>query len=173
MSFEGYEQLLCGNGHYSTLDVYSMPDDESWACPECGAKLAWRHTVDQTNGYDENLVVKLEEERPAQSCMCDCGNSHESSPAVYKIPGRNPLVPKGGRGTMGSRVPESVPDEMEIIVRPGNIIKPGIGIIFYAPPWKVGAETEESRALPDGRVAMRLKVSWIKMETAKNGETRG
>jgi len=56
MSFEGYYQILCKNGHYHTVDVhasdwfYGYEDD--WEC-HCGAKKAHENTVDQTNGCDE------------------------------------------------------------------------------------------------------------------------
>ena len=48
MSFEGFDEYLCANGHYLSADVR----DAAPACP-CGAPLSWHHLVDQTNGYDE------------------------------------------------------------------------------------------------------------------------
>ena len=50
MSFEGYHEKLCRNGHYWTADVYV----DRPACPRCGEPAAWEHTVDQTNGQIED-----------------------------------------------------------------------------------------------------------------------
>lgn len=52
MSFEGYREFICSGGHYWTRDVY---DDSPKACPRCGKPVAHAHTVDETNGHDENL----------------------------------------------------------------------------------------------------------------------
>jgi hypothetical protein len=52
MSYEGYKEQLCTNGHYSAQDVYA---DQPEACPHCGAPFEFVHGVDQTNGYDEEL----------------------------------------------------------------------------------------------------------------------
>lgn len=48
MSYEGIEEFLCVNGHYSTSGCY---DSHNW-CPHCGADLLHRHPVDMTNGMD-------------------------------------------------------------------------------------------------------------------------
>ena len=75
MSFEGYNQILCENGHLYEYDVYDShnpltwdtwehgsPDGmKRWRCPHCGAHMTWWNQVDETNGlgvYDEhgNLV---------------------------------------------------------------------------------------------------------------------
>ena len=42
MSYEGYVRILCTKGHLSEEDVYIFTDDNSWRCPICGEKLAWR-----------------------------------------------------------------------------------------------------------------------------------
>ncbi len=57
MSYEGYEQLLCENGHYLTEDCYEFDssDTEEWRCPVCQAKLAWWNSVDITNGSYEDI----------------------------------------------------------------------------------------------------------------------
>ena len=53
MSYEGYDQVLCENGHYHTYDCYDFWEAEGWNCPTCGAKAAWSNMVDVTNGsYD-------------------------------------------------------------------------------------------------------------------------
>jgi len=70
MSFEGYDQILCENGHYHTHDCYNYTDFNAWTC-FCGAKCAWYNTVDETNGtHDPDTgeriddYVELEEVEP-------------------------------------------------------------------------------------------------------------
>ena len=73
MSFEGYYQILCRNGHESSADCYENPyfgeeiTDEfgtryPWAC-WCGAKAAWWNLVDETNGsYCDDCNSECEED---------------------------------------------------------------------------------------------------------------
>lgn len=49
MSFEGYYQRLCKQGHYSEFDVYSEQED---TCYLCGDVFVWENLVDETNGID-------------------------------------------------------------------------------------------------------------------------
>lgn len=61
MSFEGYYQILCKNGHKHSCDCYEhiiftkdqccYAGEEVWTC-SCGAHAAWWNLVDQTNGSD-------------------------------------------------------------------------------------------------------------------------
>ena len=51
MSYEGYREYLCRKGHYSTSDAY---EDDPTKCERCGADIDWRHSVDQTNGVEED-----------------------------------------------------------------------------------------------------------------------
>jgi len=105
MSFEGYYQILCLNGHHVAEDAYSYLGD-SWACPTCGAKAAWENLVDVTNGsYDDNGVrvdgfVELEVMEEGCACTCEkCGNVHYTSPIRYRVPeekGRK--IPLAGAG---------------------------------------------------------------------------
>lgn len=104
MSFEGFTQILCKNGHLDEVDVYgSIP--ENWQCPFCGAELAWHNTVNQTNcccyigdfkrncpdypacdGFGINYV-KLEMLQPEVYETCDkCGHSKCTQEKTYKIP---------------------------------------------------------------------------------------
>lgn len=64
MSYEGYVQKICGNGHYFRVDAY---DDCSgpWAdgekpgadnCPVCGKEAVWRNSVDETNGENYGFI---------------------------------------------------------------------------------------------------------------------
>jgi transcription elongation factor Elf1 len=94
MSFEGYYQVVCKNGHYHTMDAYS-PDD-GMGCPFCGAPKAWENVVDETNGsFDDggNRIdgfVFLRAKRDAKTCICDkCGHEHEVEPAIFEIPDKS------------------------------------------------------------------------------------
>lgn len=49
MSYEGYTELLCDDGHYSAHDVYAV---EIPIVCRCGKPFAYTHGVDQTNGYE-------------------------------------------------------------------------------------------------------------------------
>lgn len=52
MSYEGFTQILCKNGHYFEKDAYFDWDGgehKTWKCPVCGVGLAWQNGVDQTN----------------------------------------------------------------------------------------------------------------------------
>jgi hypothetical protein len=62
MSYEGYEQVLCENGHYFTYDCYEWDFYgglcEDWRCPICGTEVGWCNSVDITNGsWDENTPM--------------------------------------------------------------------------------------------------------------------
>lgn len=54
MSYEGYEQHICANGHrYDGMwnPVAALRDQ----CP-CGAKSAWHNNVDQTRGEEYGYI---------------------------------------------------------------------------------------------------------------------
>lgn len=50
MSYEGYNEYLCENGHYNVVDCYY---DDIKIC-SCNSKMKYYHSVDITNGYEEN-----------------------------------------------------------------------------------------------------------------------
>jgi len=92
MSFEGYYQILCKNGHQATEDCY-MFESLEWQCSVCGKKAVWRNLVDLTNGsWDDNGdkidgYIELEIKEQPPECKCPtCGQKHESGPTIYKIP---------------------------------------------------------------------------------------
>jgi hypothetical protein len=93
MSYEGYVQHLCKNGHARNSDAYDSFEKEEYKCDACGAGLAWENHVDVTNGsfdMDGTRIdgfVELEVDKPAEVCTCDkCKNSHIIKEATYKIP---------------------------------------------------------------------------------------
>ena len=92
MSFEGYYQILCKNGHLYIQDVYEYEqDDEPWKCPDCGEGKAWIHTVDQTNGSDpqtgEGMPFKLKVKTPQQVKVCTkCSAATVLRSTTYEIP---------------------------------------------------------------------------------------
>lgn len=83
MSFEGYTQHICQNGHYG-LEPYDYAGDQpEWTCDECGAKSAWSNLVDDTNcdnlGYIEP-VVKVPQHNDENGNFV---------PATHEIPGKD------------------------------------------------------------------------------------
>jgi len=89
MSYEGYVQYLCKNGHNWEQDCY-VDDFEAGSdkCPHCQQKAVWRNDVDTTNGSFEggkridgyvDLEVKM-----ILRCT-KCGSRVET---IYKIPRR-------------------------------------------------------------------------------------
>lgn len=95
MSYEGYEQYLCTNGHYWTLDAitsrYGSYPKEMYQCTFCKAPAVWMNDVDQTNGCDDSHpeccdYVTLEVDMPVETHACSCGNVHAVKPPTYKIP---------------------------------------------------------------------------------------
>lgn len=98
MSYEGYEQLLCENGHLHMVDCWDSPDPKTWRCDSCGAKLAWWNAVDQTNGSYHTCsetgeevridgFVELEVDREVVSEECPlCGHEKVLEDIRYKTP---------------------------------------------------------------------------------------
>lgn len=86
MSFEGYIQRLCKNGHLEEIDVYDFESKDE-KCDECGEEWVWQNTVDQTNGGDVGRV-ELEIESPdVYETICEhCGAQRLVAEETYKIP---------------------------------------------------------------------------------------
>ena len=88
MSYEGYVEKLCKNGHVDSFDAYDEPDDK---CSTCDAPWAWTHRVDLTNGSDPNdpstimAPLEVDQESVWEECHC-CGNKKLISERTYKIP---------------------------------------------------------------------------------------
>jgi hypothetical protein len=58
MSFEGYYQLLCENGH-ETQGSQELTGSATW-CEQCRGKIVYHNLVDCTNNEDE-VMIKFEE----------------------------------------------------------------------------------------------------------------
>ena len=57
MSYEGYTEFLCKNGHHWEICVYDSEIDYP-PCYRCGKYPVWQHDVDETNGtVPAKLVV--------------------------------------------------------------------------------------------------------------------
>jgi transcription elongation factor Elf1 len=91
MSFEGYYQVICKNGHHSTEELDF--NERLWKCPFCNEGFAWTHIVDLTNGSWDNKnnridgYKKLKIKKSAKFCTCkDCGNKHIIEQEIYIIP---------------------------------------------------------------------------------------
>lgn len=71
MSYEGYSQFLCKNGHQWTRDCNAV--DEVNECLDCSEPPVWENMVDLTNGSfdgDERIdgYVELELLEPPKTC---------------------------------------------------------------------------------------------------------
>ena len=73
MSFEGYYQRLCKNGHSMDVDCYIESDKDR--CAVCGSGIAWHNLVDVTNGsYYENeridgyVELQIKSQRKCEHC---------------------------------------------------------------------------------------------------------
>ncbi len=97
MSFEGYMQYVCANGHLVECDVYMetvrhSPGEGVFhkTCLDCGAPIAWSNCVDETNMGDDDwedtrILLETDEDSPRNMPFqafkvptCACG-----TPAVY------------------------------------------------------------------------------------------
>ena len=90
MSFEGYYQAICSNGHRFNFGVtYDWDEIENEVCDDCGAHVAWWNLVDDTNCDDVGLIHEDEFEELTPKIMetCDkCNHTHRVKDATYKIP---------------------------------------------------------------------------------------
>jgi hypothetical protein len=88
MSFEGYYQALCKNGHKFNFNIsYDWDEEETARCPYCNEKVAWYNIVDDTNCDQAGHFDDFEILTPKVICTCDkCKHEHVSQVATYKIP---------------------------------------------------------------------------------------
>ena len=94
MSYEGYEQHICTNGHRFEVDAYDFEDDEPkcW----CQADSVFCNCVDDTNA--ENYGVILPEAwgtlelTPEAVQTCNLGYQHITEQATYRVPTKDELL---------------------------------------------------------------------------------
>jgi hypothetical protein len=77
MSFEGYYQKLCKNGHLCCPDVYCDVEE----CPTCNTPFVWTEIVDQTNDAGSPTELKVKEESV-------CAHCNTTLSTTYYIPGQ-------------------------------------------------------------------------------------
>lgn len=87
MSYEGFDQCICQNGHYFEHDCY----DQNGVCPHCHTPSAWSNGVDDTNGDDVGFIPYdvLKEKfllSATEGEKCNLGHWHVSKEATYRIP---------------------------------------------------------------------------------------
>lgn len=86
MSFEGYAQIICVNGHRYD-DAYR----DSRNCYVCGGEPAWVNVVDQTNNPGDGAVPDTEfahlQLTPEVVKTCgECGATRCVTEATYRVP---------------------------------------------------------------------------------------
>ena len=85
MSYEGRNQYICEQGHqYTCSESCGNVGDLCF----CGAKPAWCNPVDDTNCYEEGIILDFAslQIEPAEVKRCDLGHEHVIRPARYRIP---------------------------------------------------------------------------------------
>ena len=109
MSYEGYEQYLCSNGHLHEEDAHvTIWSDPLMVCSICHEPFVWKNSVDETNGsHDEETgeridgQVELEVLKEVKFCVCPiCKTMHALNMIRYKIP-----------TSTGHRIPSQPPKE--------------------------------------------------------------
>lgn len=95
MSYEGYSQFLCKNGHHWTRDCYELPqiyeEEVKQKCPKCGEEEVWENMVNETNGtYDDDGeridgYVELKIKSEISGRCSACGEKHVCE-VTYDIP---------------------------------------------------------------------------------------
>jgi hypothetical protein len=60
MSYEGYHEFLCVNGHRTHVDCN---ESDPKACERCGGSMAFWNSVDRTNGQDPDYPGSMPAEK--------------------------------------------------------------------------------------------------------------
>jgi len=66
MSYEGYSNFLCKNGHLWAEDCNIA--DENGKCPICSEKIVWENMVDTTNDEGKPITLKVKKETICSKC---------------------------------------------------------------------------------------------------------
>ncbi len=107
MSYEGYSQFLCKNGHYWEKDCNELPiyygegELVKQKCPKCGEEEVFENMVDVTNGNfddDGNRIdgyIDLKVKSETSGKCSACGEKHICE-TIYEIPKKEDKKMKGG-----------------------------------------------------------------------------
>jgi hypothetical protein len=92
MSYEGYTDHLCENGHHWQIDAQA----HYVICPYCSKDSVWQNEVDETN-CDSVGIIMAEgwkslciSEKKIETCG-HCNHSRTMEPARYRIPSEEEL----------------------------------------------------------------------------------
>lgn len=97
MSYEGYEEHLCKNGHrFSIPCQYAFGDMEEVKCQFCNEHSVWFNAVDQTNCDEYGAIQEADWEKfliePTKTETCSsCNHTKVISEARYRIPTKEEL----------------------------------------------------------------------------------
>jgi hypothetical protein len=92
MSFEGFYQLICEEGHRTGCDCYEL----CLACHICGKAVIFQNLVDQTNGNEVGYITEegfktlIKKEAVTETCS-HCGHTKQEEPELYRIPTKEEL----------------------------------------------------------------------------------
>lgn len=89
MSYEGYVQCICKNGHYYEYNAYARDNDR--VCYQCGTESAWTNAVSETNcdSYGQIPMKWLREQflkEKAHVETCNLGHQHTVKQETFYIP---------------------------------------------------------------------------------------
>ena len=72
MSYEGYTQYLCKNGHTWIMDCLEEDSTICEGSDDCDAPVVWWNMVDQTNGCEpaEGDITRMPDHTKLDDCIC-------------------------------------------------------------------------------------------------------
>lgn len=94
MSYEGYTQHICQNGHqFNTACNYGGYGEEE-KCPDCESESAWSNEVDDTNGDSVGIILHFDPVliSSGKQETCNLGHSHTVIQPTYRVPAEGELV---------------------------------------------------------------------------------
>lgn len=85
MSYEGYLQYVCHNGHRYDADCY-----DDGVCPFCKEDFVFSNQVNETNFESFGVIPPEEWEKlqltPQVKEVCNLGHEHTTKHATYRVP---------------------------------------------------------------------------------------
>lgn len=91
MSYQGFAQCLCSQGHLYEINAYETNDN----CPICQSECVFYNGVDDTNGemsgYIPDTIWQKLIISPMVQKTCDLGHTHIITYATYKVPAKEDL----------------------------------------------------------------------------------